>query len=108
MDFPELSRRFALIATRGLLVIAVGLGCLSCSNPNARQDDDSSSRTSPSSKKDCSSLEPHNPYGAGTGHYAGYKWGEDGKACGGNSTSFVEGCEAHEAQQEAYEACTRQ
>ena len=55
--------------------------------------------------EDCSRLEPSNPYEEGTGHYAGYKWGEEGKSCGGNSTSFIEGCEEYEAQEEAYDAC---
>jgi hypothetical protein len=42
----------------------------------------------------------------GTGHYVGFKWAEDGKSCGGNSASFIEGCEEYEAQEEAYDACT--
>ncbi len=29
--------------------------------------------------KDCSSLEPENPYNEGSGHYAGFEWGESGK-----------------------------
>jgi hypothetical protein len=57
------------------------------------------------SGKDCSALEPSNPYEEGSGHHAGFKWGEDGHACGGNSTSFIEGCEEFEAQEEAYNTC---
>lgn len=107
-DTAEPGRRVGLIATRGLFAIMLGWGCLcsSCSNP--KQVDDSESRTSLSNKKDCSSLEPQNPYDEGTGHYAGFKWGEDGKSCGGNSTEFIEGCEEYEAQEEAHDACTKQ
>lgn len=61
-------------------------------------------RTS-SGKADCSSLEPDNPYSYGTGHYAGYEWGQNGNYCSGNSTSFIEGCEEYESQDEAYSAC---
>jgi hypothetical protein len=56
---------------------------------------------------DCSRLKPNNPYEEGSGHYAGFKWGEEGKSCGGNSTSFIEGCHAFEAQQAAYVACLK-
>ena len=55
--------------------------------------------------KDCSSLEPENPYDEGSGHYAGFEWGENGNSCGGNSSSFIEGCEEYEIQEEAYNAC---
>lgn len=55
--------------------------------------------------KDCSALEPDNPYGEGSGHYAGFKWGEDGNSCSGNSQSFIEGCEDYQRQEEAYSAC---
>jgi hypothetical protein len=55
--------------------------------------------------QDCSNLEPTNPYQPGTGHYAGFKWGEERKSCGGNSTSFVEGCEDYEAQEDEYNSC---
>jgi opacity protein-like surface antigen len=55
--------------------------------------------------KDCSDLEPENPYSLGSGHYAGFNWGEQGNSCGGNSNSFIEGCYEYEAQDEAYSAC---
>lgn len=55
--------------------------------------------------KDCSSLEPENPYNEGSGHYAGFEWGENGNSCGGNSSSFIEGCEEHESQEGAYDTC---
>lgn len=55
-----------------------------------------------------------NPYEIGTGHYAGYEWAkknfddwvseyaETGKvrSCGGNSESFIEGCEEYLEQRE--------
>ncbi len=55
--------------------------------------------------KDCSDLEPENPYDYDSGHYAGFEWGENGNNCSGNSDSFVEGCEEYEIQDEAYTAC---
>lgn len=55
--------------------------------------------------RDCSVLEPENPYDYGSGHYAGFEWGENGNYCSGNSNSFIEGCEEYEAQDEAYTAC---
>lgn len=38
-----------------------------------------------------------NPYSPGSGHYAGYEWAEskDVSSCGGNSQSFIEGCEEY-------------
>lgn len=40
------------------------------------------------------------PYSDGTGHDAGFKWAEendidDPEDCGGNSISFIEGCEEY-------------
>lgn len=55
--------------------------------------------------RNCTLLEPENPYDQGSGHYAGYEWGENGKACGGNSNSFTEGCEEYESQEENYSNC---
>ncbi|HAT68391.1 MAG: hypothetical protein A2481_03260 [Candidatus Yonathbacteria bacterium RIFOXYC2_FULL_47_9] len=55
--------------------------------------------------KDCSNLEPDNPYDEGGGHYAGFQWGENGNFCDGNSSSFIEGCEEYETQEESYQAC---
>lgn len=54
---------------------------------------------------DCSDLEPDNPYSYGTGHYAGFEWGEQGNYCDGNSQSFIEGCWEYESQDEAFSAC---
>lgn len=67
----------------------------------------SSSTNSRSSSSDCSALEPENPYSEGTGHYAGYEWAETNQpsSCGGNSTSFIEGCEKYREQVRAYKDC---
>lgn len=54
---------------------------------------------------DCNDLEPINPYDEGSGHYAGFEWGENGNSCGGNSSSFIEGCEKYESQEESYQSC---
>jgi len=42
-----------------------------------------------------------NPYNEGSGHYAGYEWAEQNgvSSCGGNSNSFIEGCEEYLNQQ---------
>ena len=57
--------------------------------------------------RDCSILEPDNPYSYGSGHYAGFEWAQnrDASSCGGNSDSFVEGCEEYVSQAEAYATC---
>jgi hypothetical protein len=48
---------------------------------------------------------PQNPYNPSSGHYAGWEWGESGKSCGGNSNSFIEGCEDYQEQMDDYEEC---
>lgn len=50
-------------------------------------------------------IEPENPYDEGSGHSAGYEWAQenDVSSCGGNSNSFIEGCEEYLSQQEEYE-----
>jgi len=52
--------------------------------------------------------EPENPYDEGSGHYAGFQWAEehDPTSCGGNSQSFIEGCEEYQEQESAYQDCT--
>ena len=46
--------------------------------------------------------EAENPYSDGSGHSAGYEWAEenDVDSCGGNSNSFIEGCEEYLEQKE--------
>lgn len=73
------------------LLLVLGFGC--------------SSESTTSYGKDCSILEPENPYGSDTGHSAGFEWGESGKTCGGNSQSFIEGCRAYERQESGYQNC---
>jgi hypothetical protein len=58
------------------------------------------------SSGDCN--EPENPYDEGSGHYAGWQWGEEGNYCSGNSSSFVEGCEDYEYVESKYEDCMAQ
>lgn len=49
-------------------------------------------------------IEPENPYNTGSGHSAGYEWAQENNvsSCGGNSNSFIEGCEEYLSQQEEY------
>jgi hypothetical protein len=55
----------------------------------------------------CDDLEPENPYSSGTGHYAGFQWAEENgvDSCGGDSASFVEGCEEYLQQAAAFAQC---
>ena len=59
---------------------------------------------------DCSSFEPENPYSSGSGHYAGWEWAQDKEPsrCGGNSNSFIEGCDTYMEQLSDYENCLNQ
>jgi hypothetical protein len=50
--------------------------------------------------------EPENPYSSDQeGHYAGYEWAEenDVDSCGGNSDSFIEGCQDYVDQRDEYQ-----
>lgn len=71
-----------------------GAGCTTKSNSSYNTD-----------VKSCSDIEPSNPYQSGSGHYAGFEWGEKGKTCGGNSSSFINGCEEYERQENTYQNC---
>jgi hypothetical protein len=64
--------------------------------------------TSSNSKSSADCVEPENPYSADSGHYAGFEWAakNDPSSCGGNSASFIEGCEAYQKQLAAYEECS--
>lgn len=48
--------------------------------------------------------EPENPYDEGSGHSAGYEWAQENEPseCGGNSDSFIEGCQEYLDEMEAY------
>lgn len=48
--------------------------------------------------------EPENPYDEGSGHSAGYEWAMENEPseCGGNSDSFIEGCQEYLDEMEAY------
>jgi hypothetical protein len=53
-------------------------------------------------------IEPENPYSeAEEGHYAGFEWAlnKGVSSCGGNSKSFIEGCEEYLSQEADFEAC---
>lgn len=55
--------------------------------------------------KDCE--QPINSYSEGSGHYAGWEWAEKNMpaTCGGNSQSFIEGCEENLKQNRDYQVC---
>lgn len=76
------------------------VACKSSSPSNS-----SDSNRDAASATDCT--EPENPYDEGSGHYAGFEWAENTGAgtCGGNSQSFIEGCEEYQDQEAKYEDC---
>ena len=60
-----------------------------------------------SKQSDCTALSPANHYEEDSGHSAGFKWAEqnDPARCGGNSQSFIEGCEEYRRQSSDYNDC---
>lgn len=91
----------------GLIIFGLIIwGVVSLFSGSSKNDDYGKSSGSVfSNSRDCYVLSPSNPYSAGSGHYAGFEWGESGNSCGGNSNSFIEGCETYESQEEAYSNC---
>ena len=81
--------------------LLVGVGCSPPVSSSERDDKQAGI------SGDCSELEPENSYSAGSGHYAGFEWAEKNESgsCGGNSSSFIEGCEEYQEQLAVYEAC---
>lgn len=87
-----------------VVIVLVVWGLFSLFHKGPDRDSDYYS-TSTSDSKYCE--EPENPYDEGTGHYAGFEWAQekDVDSCGGNSDSFIEGCEEYLSQVEAYNYC---
>ena len=94
----KIMRRFILPLTVAGLMLTVG--CKSSAPSNS-----SDSNGEATSARNCT--EPENPYDEGSGHYAGYEWAENSGSgtCGGNSQSFIEGCEEYESQEAEYQEC---
>jgi hypothetical protein len=94
-------RRFILPLTVAGLILTVG--CRS-SAPSNSSDSNGEATSAPN----CT--EPENPYDEGSGHYAGFEWAESrgSGSCGGNSQSFIEGCEEYESQEAKYQECEAQ
>ena len=84
-------------------IVLLFLICTACSGPGSSLGERGSV-----SAKACT--EPENPYGEGSGHYAGFEWAEREhvSSCGGNSQSFIEGCQESLRQSTAYEACAEE
>ena len=92
---------FALVGASALLAgLMLTIGCRS-----SAPSDSSDSSGQAASASECT--EPENPYDDGTGHYAGFEWAQENNAgsCGGNSDSFIEGCEEYQTQEDKYEEC---
>lgn len=84
-----------------LIVISILAVCLSgCSSGSSGSFNDDGN-----GDKKCEV--PSNPYNDAGGHDAGFNWAEekDVSSCGGNSDSFIEGCEEYLRQQEKYNNC---
>ena len=71
-----------------ILLLFISLSLLGCSNSN---------NYSSYEEDEEQGYDTGNPYSSGTGHYAGYEWAEEKgvSSCGGNSQSFIEGCEEY-------------
>ena len=95
----------------GLLVI--GLGIWGITSLFSKQDVETDYSTNNSANvyngysnySDDDYYEPENPYEDGSGHSAGYEWAMENEpsGCGGNSQSFIEGCEEYMAELEESE-----
>jgi hypothetical protein len=94
----EKMRRFILQLTVAGLMLTVG-----CRSTTPSESFNSNGQGAFAS----ACTEPENPYEEGSGHYAGYEWAESNGAtsCGGNSQSFIEGCEEYQDQEAKYEDC---
>lgn len=93
-----------------ILTVSLALSVLSCNSPGSEQKSMFNPYKSDETGKsvtDCSSLEPENPYDQGSGHFAGYEWAsaKNATSCGGNSPSFIEGCNTYISQEEDYARC---
>jgi hypothetical protein len=90
---------------RFLLPLAVAVLMLITGCKASAPSDYSGSDSSTASASNCA--EPENPYDEGSGHYAGYEWAQSSGSgtCGGNSQSFIEGCEEYESQEAEYQEC---
>ena len=95
-------KKFFLIIP--IALIFLGAGCTSGEEQKSIFNS-YKSETTGETVRDCGTLAPSNPYDEGSGHYAGFEWGESGKSCGGNSNSFIEGCEDFQSQEENYANC---
>jgi len=84
-----------------LTVLFLAVACLGCpsadSSPDVRDD----------VSRDCTAPEPENPFADGSGHHAGFEWAQTNNpsSCGGNSQSFIEGCQEYQRQAAAHAAC---
>ena len=89
-----------------VFVALVGAGCNTSGEEQKSASRPYKSEATGENVRDCGTLAPHNPYGEGTGHYAGYEWAqENGANCNGNSESFNQGCAEYERQQTDYDNC---
>jgi len=72
-------------------------------------DADVNNKVATKTKQSQVCIEPVNPYSEGynEGHYRGFEWAERKgvSSCGGNSDSFVDGCEEYIRQQMVYDNC---
>lgn len=71
-----------------IFVILVAVASAGCRGRGSRSEGSAAV-----SREDCE--EPENPYDEGFGRFAGFNWAEekDVGSCGGNSQSFIEGCQ---------------
>jgi len=93
----------------GIVAVCGFFGAFDGNDTSANSTPPSSYRSSTYDDYDTESArvsEPENPYDEGSGHSAGYEWAEENDVsdCGGNSQSFIEGCEEYLSEQEDYDS----
>ena len=92
--------RKTLLGVFTLAGLLLTVGCTSSTPPKALDSNENLINA-----RECA--EPENPYEEGTGHYAGFDWAENHapSSCGGDSQSFIEGCEEYERLESEYQQC---
>ncbi|WP_374035766.1 hypothetical protein ACES2I_08775 [Bdellovibrio bacteriovorus] len=84
------------------VVVALSFLNVRCSCSSNSPDSYSNSAAEYNGGYEYGAAEPENPFEDGSGHSAGYEWAERNQvsSCGGNSQSFIDGCEEWLRQQE--------
>jgi hypothetical protein len=75
------------------LALVMFVGCKSTPDSSSREEE-------------ATCTEPQDPFDEGSGHYAGFEWAaEHNGTCETGSTSFNEGCDEYDTQEDRYTRC---